>query len=164
MNWTKTVVGIVIVIVVIAIIAWGVMSMGSNPSTSSNSGTTGLALGTTSNLGATTTPNAVKFSDSPGYPYALEILPTMDPNTQSALSGINITQSIQSDGSTVVTVTSSEYNLNNQINVPSDSSLYFIEKMSADDSGTGDRTLNDDYFVLVDSSGNISQEYHPAQQ
>lgn len=103
----------------------------------------------------------MKFQDSPLASMAYQIFPgNLSAQAKQATSGFKISTQIQTDGSTIVSLTSSnpEYQ-NQQVTVQPGETLYFIEKNSGDDTPTDDtdRTTADDSTVLVDPQGNIVQ-------
>ena len=108
---------------------------------------------------ATATPVTQKFVDSDLAQYAYQIFPgPLSDQTKKMTAGFTIKNQSQPDGSTIVSLTSTnpEYK-NQQYTVKSGQSLYFIEKFGGDDNSTEDKDANlkDDTAVLVDSSGNI---------
>lgn len=84
--------------------------------------------------------------------------PTIDANTKTALTGFNMTKKVLADGSTEITLNSTNPEYKNQIyTVKPGQKLYFIETVLGDDSNNEDRNLGDDTAVLVDANGYIVQ-------
>ncbi|MEI7961300.1 MAG: hypothetical protein WCI04_03105 [archaeon] len=158
MNNKNITVGVLVVLIIAGVAIWAAMSIGSYSSTNP---VTGLTAGITTGSQTSTTAPSLKFSSSPDFANAYEILPTKGPNTDAALSGFNLSQSPKPNSSTQVTISSSEYNINRTINVAPGYSFFIIEKMMGDDSTGEEKNLRDDYFVLVNENGYISQEFHP---
>ena len=105
-----------------------------------------------------TTSNKGMLADSPDVKFAYKVFPgPLSVKATTALNGWNIDSTVQTDGSTQVTLTPK--NADDQkktFTVKSGESLYFVEKNSFDDSTTGlDANLHDDYGIVVDASGAI---------
>jgi len=110
---------------------------------------------------ARTTTAMQKFSDSSDFQYAYKIFPgTLSTESKQAMAGFAMTTKSMPDGSSQVTLTAQkpEYT-SQQYTVKSDYTLYFIERMPADDNPQEDSDQNhhDDTAILVDPQGYIAQ-------
>jgi hypothetical protein len=98
-----------------------------------------------------------KLTDLPDYKFAYKVYPgDLTSDAKTALTGWNINPTINSDGSTTVTLTPN--NASDQVKtytVKSGDSLYFVEKSRGDDSQdtNTDANLQDDYGIIVNANG-----------
>jgi hypothetical protein len=97
-----------------------------------------------------------KFSDQPYFNSSyLVSSDSLSPDAQQALSGFHLEKQTSPDGTTLISLKAQkpEYH-DQQYNLKPGEQLYFIDKFLADDSG-GERMINDDTAVVVDSQGNV---------
>ncbi|MFA5106612.1 MAG: hypothetical protein WC506_06665 [Candidatus Micrarchaeia archaeon] len=102
-------------------------------------------------------PNAVKLSDEPYAPYALQIAPGgLSDAAKRAMSGFGISQEQQADGSILVNLTVARTGQTSQVSLKPGYSLYIIETSYGDDpQPNGETSFGDDSFVIVDPSGYV---------
>ena len=90
--------------------------------------------------------------------YASIIFPgTLSDKAKMAINGFDYKSEVQTDGSTVITLTSKDSDDQSQVyTVKKGESLYFVEMSSGDDKNDGhDANLRDDYGIIVDSNGMV---------
>ncbi len=96
---------------------------------------------------------------SPVFQYAFQIFPgDLSENAKQALTGFNVKAEVQSDGSTLVTLTPKDSeNQSQQYSIKPGQVLYYIEQTAADDNTDQDKDLNyrDDYGIVTDQNGII---------
>ena len=102
---------------------------------------------------------AIKFSDAPVSAAAVQIAPgPLSEEAKAALSGFTMDTAQQSDGSLLVTLTETERGITNQVTLKNGQTLYFIETSYGDDPlPSGETSLGDDGYVVVDQNGYIVQ-------
>ena len=109
----------------------------------------------------TTTNSRVKFDSSPASKFAYQIFPgPISAEAKTALAGFMLDTKTQSDGSSLITMTSTNTEYKNQTyTVKPAEILYFIEKNPKDDSESenAEKFLADDTAVVVDADGYIVQ-------
>ena len=131
------------------------------PTSTNPAPTTPPAVPTTTNSPATPSQNTVtaKITDAQYANNAYLISgDTLDAAAQSATSGFNINKVANSDGTTTITLSSSNPGYTNQsYTLQSGQKLYFIEKYLADDNGNSEGNVADDTAIVTDADGNIVQ-------
>jgi len=81
---------------------------------------------------------------------------TLDAAAQAATSGFTINKVVNSDGSTTISLSSSNPDYQNQnYTLQPGQKLYFIEMNAGDDVNNGDGTIADDRALVTDVDGNI---------
>lgn len=149
----STTITVIIVILVVIIGVWIIAASGKQASSSDLSSNSNPTIANNN-----TTPPPQLFSDSPlsQNAYLISGSTTYDANTKTALSGFKVTKKTLADGSTEITLNSTNPEYQTQIyTVKQGEKLYFIEGISGDDNGTSDRNIGDDTAVLVDANGYI---------
>ncbi|MFA5131130.1 MAG: hypothetical protein WC467_01770 [Patescibacteria group bacterium] len=149
----------------VIIIAAG-CTLGNSPSASNTpssalkvvaTGSEALNAGLNSELGTTTTiAGSMKLVDSPyadnAYLISGDILSA---EAQKALTGFTLNKQLQSDGSTLIslTATNPEYSDQKYV-IQTGQSLYFVDRMLSDDSGI-EGNQADDFGLITDGNGYI---------
>ncbi|MDE1848548.1 MAG: hypothetical protein KGH55_00775 [Nanoarchaeota archaeon] len=134
------------IIVVLVVIGFIVFNPHKNVTSNVVSGTSSLPS------------SAVKFSDTPYYPYAYLISSdTLSSEAQQALAGFDLNKTTNANGTMTYTLTAIAAGYVNQsYTLNSGQSLYFIERSLGDDADNNDYNLGDDFAIVVDSSGDIA--------
>jgi len=128
---------------------------------SNTTGTTTIpdnSLGPTGTLQNTTT-GRTKLADSQYANFAYLISgDTLDSSAKAATSGFTITKTPNSDGTTTISLTSTNPEYQDQTyTLQPGEKLYFIERNMGDDSGGQEGFLGDDTAIIVDAQGYIVQ-------
>lgn len=113
----------------------------------------------TSNIPTNPEAGRTKLSDSRDANNAYLISgDTLDAATQRAISGFSIQKTPNADGTTTISLTSSNPEYQNQsYTLQSGEQLYFIERSLGDDSNNEEGALGDDSAIIVDAQGYIVQ-------
>jgi len=125
-----------------------------------NTQTTTLETNTTTTTTTSTTASEAgrtKLSDSPNANNAYLISgDSLNDAAKTATSGFNIQKTSNPDGTTTISLTSSNPEYKDQsYTLQSGEQLYFIERALGDDSGNQEGNLGDDMAIVVDAQGYI---------
>ena len=159
---TKTYIILGVVVLILVVIAGALLLSGhKTPNSSRQLSNVPTNQNQTQNQPAGTGASKQLFKDSPEYQYAYQIFPgTMSAQAKTAMSGFSMKTTTLADGSTRVSLTSTNPNYKNQsYTVKKGYSLYFVERNTVDDnpSQDSDRLYLDDSAVIVDPNGYIAQ-------
>jgi hypothetical protein len=81
---------------------------------------------------------------------------TLDSATQNAMSGFSMNKIVNTDGTTTISLSSSNPDYQNQsYTLQPGQKLYFIEKNLGDDGSGSEFNLGDDTALITDADGNI---------
>ena len=157
---TTTVIAVIAIVIIAGIGVTSSLKKQNNSNLSASANGAQAVASNNSNTPATNQPSTNTpqlFSSSPISQYAFLISgPTLDQNAQNALAGFNVSKKALPDGSTEVTLTSTNTEYQTQTyTVKPGEKLYFIETMMGDDSNNQEKNLRDDMAVLVDANGYI---------
>jgi hypothetical protein len=147
-----------IAILAVGLLLFGCAGNGGQPPNANPQTGTG---GPTGQLGTAPSANdtggaGVKFFDTKYGGTAVEVYPGTTSGASSAeVSGFEMSQSQQADGSVTITMTEKAGGQTLSATVPKGGKLYFNDANPGDDTTGQDKFLQDDTLIVVDSNGYI---------